>query len=95
MPTASCCYYIDGSIDMHTFTACTRRDAPYIQLAEASKEHSPHYNVFTYTTQSSWADATCRLGSFADLLGVQVHNTVTRRPGPAGQHGNNINVQLH
>lgn len=32
--------------------------------------HSPEYNRFTYTTQSSWADATCRLGSFADLLGV-------------------------
>lgn len=39
---------------------------------------------FTYSTQSSWADAACGLGSFADLLGVQVHNTVTRRPGPAG-----------
>lgn len=48
--------------------------------------HSPEYNRFTYTTQSSWADATCRLGSFADLLGVQVHNTVTRCPWPADQH---------
>lgn len=37
--------------------------------------------------QSSREDATCRLGSLADLLGVQVHDAVTGRPGPAEQHG--------
>lgn len=36
----------------------------------------------THPTESSWADATCRLGGFADLLGVQVHDAVTGRPGP-------------
>lgn len=36
----------------------------------------------THSTESSWADATCRLGGFADLLGVQVHDAVTGRPGP-------------
>lgn len=37
--------------------------------------------------QSSREDATCRLGSLADLLGVQVHDAVPGRPGPAEQHG--------
>lgn len=42
---------------------------------------------FTYSTQPPGADATRRLGGFADLLGVQVHNPVPRSPGPADQHG--------
>lgn len=42
--------------------------------------HSPAGS--THSTESSWADATCRLGGFADLLGVQVHDAVTGRPGP-------------
>lgn len=32
----------------------------------------------TYTTKSSGADATGRLGGFANLLGVEIHNPVTR-----------------
>ena len=40
----------------------------------------------TYSAQSPWADTACRLGGFADFLGVQVHNAVTRCPGTAGQN---------
>lgn len=49
------------------------------------------HDMDTHSTQSSWADATCRLGSFADFLGVQVHDAVTRSPGPVRQQGRVVN----
>lgn len=38
----------------------------------------------TDTTQSTGADSACWLGCLASLLGIQVHNAVTRRTGQSG-----------
>lgn len=64
----------------------TRMIATQDNEKQSSKMWAQH-DVDTHSTQSSWANATCRLGGFADLLGVQVHDAVTRSPGPARQQG--------